>query len=300
LRANALLLVSTVALGSVAYPAVLLGVAQLVPTTASGSLVLGADGQPVGSRLIAQEFKGDEWFQARPSGVGYNAGGSGGSNLGANNPKLRDRVAHQLGGAASYRPGTRSTTVQADLDAWAAAKPDRLAEWVKAYPDSASGWLGDSGNTKAINAWKAANDGDFWETFAAKHPAAFPSVEADAIKPATSGSAVQAAYFEIWLKENPDRAKEIEATPADAVTASGSGLNPHLTLRAAQAQLDRVASARAAKTGRDPAATRAALESLLRANAFTPMAGLVGGEPLVNVLEVNRAAVALGTPVPTR
>ena len=193
LRANALLLVSTVALGSVAYPAVLLGVARLVPTTAAGSLVLGPDGAPVGSRLIAQEFKGDEWFRPRPSAVGYNAGGSGGSNLGANNPKLRERVVEDL----------------------------------KAYPTAT-------------------------------------------------------------------------ALPADAVTASGSGLDPHLTLRAAQAQLDRVASARAAKTGRDLKATRVALESLLRANAFTPMAGLVGGEPLVNVLEVNRAVVALGVPAPAR
>ena len=81
--------------------------------------------------------------------------------------------------------------------------------------------------------------------------------------------------------------------PADAVTASGSGLDPHLTLRAARAQLDRVAAAVAAKTGRDLAATRATLDAVLRSNAFTPMAGLVGGEPLVNVLEVNRAVLAL-------
>ena len=185
-RANALLLVSTVALGSVAYPAVLLGVARLVPTTAAGSLVVGPDGAAVGSRLIAQEFKGDEWFRPRPSAVGYNAGGSGGSNLGANNPKLRERVVEDL----------------------------------KAYPDAA-------------------------------------------------------------------------ALPADAVTASGSGLDPHLTLRAARAQLDRVATALAGKTGGGVAATRAKLDGVLQANAFTPMAGLVGGEPIVNVLEVNLAVKAL-------
>ncbi len=185
-RANALLLVSTVALGSVAYPAVLLGVARLVPTSAAGSLVVGPDGAAVGSRLIAQEFKGDEWFRPRPSAVGYNAGGSGGSNLGANNPKLRERVVEDL----------------------------------KAYPDAA-------------------------------------------------------------------------ALPADAVTTSGSGLDPHLTLRAARAQLDRVAAALAGKTGGGVAATRAKLDGVLQANAFTPMAGLVGGEPIVNVLEVNLAVKAL-------
>ena len=91
------------------------------------------------------------------------------------------------------------------------------------------------------------------------------------------------------MKAYPDAA----ALPADAVTTSGSGLDPHLTLRAARAQLDRVAAALAAKTGGDVAATRTKLDGVLQANAFTPMAGLVGGEPIVNVLEVNLAVKAL-------
>ena len=66
--------------------------------------------------------------------------------------------------------------------------------------------------------------------------------------------------------------------PADAVTASGSGLDPHLTLAAAKQQVGRVAAAR----GRPETEVTAMLDGL----AFTPLAGLAG-EPLVNVLEVN-------------
>ena len=64
------------------------------------------------------------------------------------------------------------------------------------------------------------------------------------------------------------------------VTASGSGLDPHVTLRNALSvyQLDRVAAKRSAAP--------AAVAELVRSKSFTPLAGLVG-EPLVNVLELN-------------
>src|SRR5471030_1844512 len=98
LRAILWLLGLTLILCSVLYPAVLWSIAQTVfHSQANGSLVMGADGKPVGSRLIAQPFTGDEYFQPRPSAVSYNAAASGASNFGANNPKLRGRVAQQLG-----------------------------------------------------------------------------------------------------------------------------------------------------------------------------------------------------------
>lgn len=181
LRANLLLLGLTFVVCSVLYPLSVLAVGRgLFPTKASGSLVAGPDGKPVGSRLIAQEFKGDEWFQPRPSAAGYNAAASGGSNLGANNPKLRERV-------------------------------------------------------------------------------------------------------EETLKARPEKA----GVPADAVTTSGSGLDPHITLKNAQGQLDRVATAWAAKKGIDEVQVRRVVEAVLREAAFEPLAGLAGGEPLVHVLEVN-------------
>lgn len=180
LRANVLLLGLTLVIGAVLYPLAVLAAGQvLFPTNANGSIVTGPDGKPVGSRLVAQEFKGDEWFHPRPSACGYNAAASGGSNFAANNPKLRERVV-------------------ADL---------------RAYPAG-------------------------------------------------------------------------EGVPADAVTASGSGLDPHITLRAARAQVGRVVAARA-KGNVNPDQVRQTLEVVLSEAAFEPLGGLAGGEPLVNVLEVN-------------
>src|SRR5690348_13145214 len=103
LRANLWLVALTLLLCSVLYPLALLGVGQaLFPTQANGSLIAGRDGQPIGSRLIAQNFTGDQYFQPRPSAANYNAAASGASNWGANNPKLRFRVAWQLGPIVRY------------------------------------------------------------------------------------------------------------------------------------------------------------------------------------------------------
>jgi potassium-transporting ATPase KdpC subunit len=181
LRANLLLVLSTFVVCAMLYPLTLLAIGQgLFPTTASGSLVMGVDGKPVGSRLIAQEFKADEWFQPRPSAVGYTANASGGSNLGANNLKFRERVVESL----------KSRGEKTNL-------------------------------------------------------------------------------------------------PVDAITTSGSGLDPHITLKNAEGQLDRVATAWATKSQREVGQVKTTLDTILKANSFEPLMGLAGSEPLVNVLEVN-------------
>lgn len=180
IRALVVLVALTVVVGAVLYPLAVYAFAQVAfPTSANGSLVTDASGKVIGSRLIAQEFKGDEWFRPRPSAAGYNAAASGGSNLGASNPKLRERIDEHLKGAARRGP-----------------------------------------------------------------------------------------------------------VPADAVLASGSGLDPHVTLSNARQQVERIVAARV-KAGADSALVRAAAEAVLSALAFAPLGGLVGGEPLVNVLEAN-------------
>ena len=73
------------------------------------------------------------------------------------------------------------------------------------------------------------------------------------------------------------------------VLASGSGLDPHITLRNARYQSDRVAAARAGKTGIAVARIRPIVDELLQQLAFHPLAGLAGGDGLVNVLELNLA-----------
>jgi K+-transporting ATPase ATPase C chain len=158
------------------YSALILGFAQIVtPHTADGSLITRPDGSVAGSRLIAQAFTQPRYFWPRPSAVGYNAAGAGGSN--------------------------KSPT---SIDVTARAK-----ETVAAYGATADRPL-----------------------------------------------------------------------PADLAAASGSGLDPDITERAALYQVARIAAAR----GLSPAA----VEQLVHRLAFTPGGGL-GGERLVTVLELNLA-----------
>jgi len=92
----------------IAYPLVLWGIGQTVfPEQANGSILYGPDGRPVGSRLIAQPFTKDEYFQPRPSAVSYAAEASGPSNLSSSNYGLRARVASMLGPIVKYQSAQR-------------------------------------------------------------------------------------------------------------------------------------------------------------------------------------------------
>jgi K+-transporting ATPase ATPase C chain len=99
-----------------------------------------------------------------------------------------------------------------------------------------------------------------------------------------NGTDIQSIFFDMWRHEHAEA--DLEALPADMVTASGSGLDPHITLQNAEYQLDRVASKWAQNTKRDPGRLRAEIQDLVRSMARAPLGGLVG-EPLINVLEVN-------------
>ncbi|MBH3341222.1 MULTISPECIES: potassium-transporting ATPase subunit KdpC [unclassified Pseudomonas] len=89
----------------VAYPLSVTGVAHLsFPDQAAGSLVRDDAGQVRGSRLIAQAFDGDQWFQPRPSAGDYATVASATSNLAPSNPQLRERIEQAGVGLSGQAP----------------------------------------------------------------------------------------------------------------------------------------------------------------------------------------------------
>lgn len=81
----------------------------------------------------------------------------------------------------------------------------------------------------------------------------------------------------IIKKYNADASKPL---PLDMAAASGSGLDPHITLKAAEFQLARVAKARAM--------SKAELMKIVKAHIEYP-GGIMRNEPIINVLILNLA-----------
>jgi K+-transporting ATPase ATPase C chain len=76
------------------------------------------------------------------------------------------------------------------------------------------------------------------------------------------------------------------AIPADAVTASGSGLDPHISVRNAELQTARVAKARGLSAEK--------IREVINENTDARSLGIFG-DPGVNVLQLNRALDQVGT-----
>jgi K+-transporting ATPase ATPase C chain len=105
-----LMTIATTVLLGIVYPLLITGLAQLAfRDKANGQLLHRSDGVLIGSRLIGQPFFGAAYFHPRPSAAGaagYDAGASGGSNLGPTNAQLIARVNADVSKWQAENPGT--------------------------------------------------------------------------------------------------------------------------------------------------------------------------------------------------
>lgn len=99
---------------AVIYPLLIAAVGRMTPGRGRGETV-EVSGKVVGYANIGQHFSADRYFWSRPSSVGYNAAGSGGSNKGPSNPDyLKDVQAH-IDTFLAHNPGVKKEDIPAEL-----------------------------------------------------------------------------------------------------------------------------------------------------------------------------------------
>jgi K+-transporting ATPase ATPase C chain len=203
-------------------------------------------------------------------------------------------------------------------------KPGTVAQWADAHSGFVQAWVGatfdeknptpqqqyvldwEKSHSDVVAKFKVDNPDNqspspadlavvFFENFSKENPGKFPSAvtktgadgkSTTVVEAVAEGTDIQSTFFDMWLNDHPDA--ELQQVPADMVMASGSGLDPDITLDNALYQLDRVVGAWAKKTNKEEGQMRAEIEKLLRDSTTSPLGG-VAGVPLVNVLETNLA-----------
>ena len=95
------------------YTAVIWGIAQLAPNGGKGEVVT------VGGKKyytnIGQTFTQDKYFYSRPSAVGYNSAGSGGSNKGPSNPDYLATVQARIDTFLVHNPGVEKKDIPVEM-----------------------------------------------------------------------------------------------------------------------------------------------------------------------------------------
>jgi K+-transporting ATPase ATPase C chain len=98
----------------VIYPAIVWAAAQLAPGHGEGEQIV-RNGRLVGFANVGQKFDKPEYFNSRPSAVGYKADGSAGSNKGPSNPDYLKEVQARLDTFLVQNPSVRRNEVPAEL-----------------------------------------------------------------------------------------------------------------------------------------------------------------------------------------
>ena len=275
------LLVLTVIVG-IAYPIFIWLVAQLpgLRDNANGSII-EVDGKPVGSRLIGQSFADSDgnplpqYFQGRPSaaGDGYDPLATSASNLGpesiVDTPGDPSLPEDDNGYKASLLTlvCSRSAAV-GELDGVDGSRPFCTGDGVGAVlavigPRDSLGNVVHPTKVVSVNEPCQITPRPFLDTY--------EGVRVECARFGEDYSIGQIVPIRGAAPADP-------AVPADAVTASGSGLDPHISPAYADLQVNRVAEAR----GVTPDQVR----ELVLANQDGRVFGFFG-EARVNVLQLN-------------
>ncbi|OBH04673.1 K+-transporting ATPase subunit C [Mycobacterium sp. E2699] len=280
------LLVLTVLTG-LAYPLFIWLVAQIpgLHDKADGSM-LSAHGKLVGSRLIGQQFTDKDgnalpqYFQSRPSaaGTGYDPLNSSASNLGPESIVDTPADPAQLAAGksasdAGFKPSlltqvcTRSSAV-GQLEGVDGSRPFCTGGGVGAVL-SVIGPRDTRGNV--VHPTRVVSVNEPCQSTSAPFLVIYEGVRVECAKYGEDYTIGQIVPVRGAAPDQP-------AVPADAVTASGSGLDPHISPAYADIQVARVAKARHVS----PDQIRAVVAQYRSARTL----GFVG-EPTVNVLELN-------------
>ncbi|HEY4150100.1 MAG TPA: K(+)-transporting ATPase subunit C [Chitinophagaceae bacterium] len=108
------LTVVTLVFFCVLYTFVIWAIARLAPNKGEGETV-SVNGKTVGYVLEGQHFSNDGYFWSRPSAVGYNAAGSGGSNKGPTNPDYLNDVQARIDTFLVHNPGVKKADIPSEL-----------------------------------------------------------------------------------------------------------------------------------------------------------------------------------------
>jgi len=95
------------------YTVIMLGIAQIVPNGGKGNTI-SQNGKTYYDN-IGQNFTNDKYFNSRPSAVGYNAAGSGGSNKGATNPEYLAVVKARIDTFMVHNQGIEKANIPVEL-----------------------------------------------------------------------------------------------------------------------------------------------------------------------------------------
>lgn len=277
------------AITGIAYPLVVWAVAMLpgLDDKAQGSIIDLA-GKPVGSSLIGQLFTDADgnpipkYFQSRPSaaGDGYDPMATSASNLGPESIVDTQADPSQLtpGGDpadAGYKASLLTTVCSRSaaigtLDGTNGARPFCTGDGVGAVlsvigPRDARGNVISPTRVVSVNEPCTSTTAPFVNTY--------EGVKVECAKYGEDYAIGQIVPTRGAASADP-------AIPADAVSASGSGLDPHISPAYADIQVDRVAKARGVSANQ----VRAVLADHTDGRDLGFM-----GEPRVNVLELNLA-----------